>query len=217
MGVRGNKHNRPADRQGYKENSNYYRPNRTLGYSRDERPDLDDEDLYDEFRSGKQENFKGDGYYGSDYGSGAEHNRGRNYETDAGYREQYRNLSGYRWNEIEEPAQRRGFDLHWRELEKRGVHRGKGPRDYQRSDLRIREDVNDLLLEDPYVDASEIEVNVERGEVVLTGEVENRNIKRRIEDVIENHVSGIRNLENRLRVRHQRHITSAINSRRTIE
>lgn len=206
--------------QGHQERreSDYYRPNRTLGRSRDERPYwLDDEDEYDDFHTGKQENYKGEGYYGSNYGSITEHNRGRDYETNAAYRDQYRNLTGYRWNDIEEPANRRGFDLHWHELERRGVHKGKGPRGYQRSDLRITEDVNDILFEDPYIDASEIEVQVENGEVILTGEVENRNIKRRVEDVIEENVSGVRHLENRLRVRHERQITSAVNSRTRIE
>src|SRR5690606_4835715 len=128
-------------------------------------------------------------------------------------RDQYRNLTGYRWNDIEEPANRRGFDLHWHEVKRRGVHKRKGARGYQRSDLRIADDVNDILFEDPYIDASEIEVQVENGEVILTGEVENRNIRRRVEDVIEENVSGVRHLENRLRVRHERQITSAVNSR----
>ena len=41
-----------------------------------------------------------------------------------------------------------------------GPHRGRGPKGYTRSDERIREDVNDRLSDDPFVDASEIEVMV---------------------------------------------------------
>lgn len=48
-------------------------------------------------------------------------------------------------------------------------------------------------------DASDIEVTVEKGEVILTGVVESRHIKRRVEDIIEEQVSGIKHLENRIR------------------
>jgi osmotically-inducible protein OsmY len=85
-------------------------------------------------------------------------------------------------------------------MEQRGVHKGKGPRSYRRADARIREDINDILTEDVYIDASEIEVQVENGEVVLSGTVDDKNIKRRVEDVLEG-VSGVKHLENRLRVR----------------
>lgn len=42
----------------------------------------------------------------------------------------------------------------------RGPHAGRGPKGYQRSDERIREDVCDRLTEHPAIDASEIEVEV---------------------------------------------------------
>ncbi|HEX2494143.1 MAG TPA: BON domain-containing protein, partial [Steroidobacter sp.] len=50
-----------------------------------------------------------------------------------------------------------------------GQHRGKGPRGYRRSDERIREDVCDVLTDDPRVDASSIEVTVKDCEVTLSG------------------------------------------------
>jgi hypothetical protein len=180
--------------------SEYYEPNRRLGESREGRaPHLDDQTMYDERNTGKREDYKGDGYYGSNYGSIGELNRGRDYERNAGYRDNYNDLPTGQWPEVERAAKSRGIDLHQRELEARGVHRGKGPRSYQRSDARIREDIHDVLLEDRYIDASDIEVEVEKGEVILTGTVEDRNIKRRVEDVIERQVSGIKHLENRLR------------------
>jgi hypothetical protein len=61
------------------------------------------------------------------------------------------------------------------------------------------EDVNDRLSDDYYLDASEIEVMVQSAEVVLTGTVNSRNDKRRAEDLAES-VSGVKNVENRLRV-----------------
>jgi osmotically-inducible protein OsmY len=53
-------------------------------------------------------------------------------------------------------------------------HVGKGPRGYQRSDERVFEDVCDRLTDDPRVDASDVEVRVENGEVTLTGTVRSR-------------------------------------------
>jgi hypothetical protein len=81
----------------------------------------------------------------------------------------------------------------------RGRHTGRGPKGYKRSDDRIKEDVCERLTQDPHVDASEIEVQVKEGEVTLTGSVENRDQKRRAEDVIEN-LSGVREVNNQLRV-----------------
>ncbi len=84
-------------------------------------------------------------------------------------------------------------------LRKQGRFRGKGPRGYQRPDKRILEDVNDKLYLDPYIDASGIEVQVNKCDVVLTGAVENREAKRRAEELAES-IPGVKNVENRLRV-----------------
>jgi hypothetical protein len=80
-----------------------------------------------------------------------------------------------------------------------GEHRGKGPRGYRRSDERIREDVNDRLTDDSWVDASEVEVRVQGGEVTLDGRVRTRDDKRRAEDIAER-VSGVSHVQNNLRV-----------------
>jgi osmotically-inducible protein OsmY len=80
-----------------------------------------------------------------------------------------------------------------------GNHRGKGPRGYQRSEDRIKEDIHDRLSDDSFLDASEIEVSMENNNVVLSGSVESRTAKRRAEDIAES-VSGVSNVENRLRV-----------------
>lgn len=78
-------------------------------------------------------------------------------------------------------------------------HRGRGPADYTRSDERIREDANDRLTEDSRVDARNITVAVEGGEVTLSGTVANRDAKRRAEDCVEA-VSGVKHVQNNLRV-----------------
>jgi hypothetical protein len=77
--------------------------------------------------------------------------------------------------------------------------RGKGPRSYKRSDHRILDDVNDRLFLDPYIDASDVEVDVDNGDVILKGTVEDQSSKRRAEDIAET-VPGVKNVENRLRV-----------------
>jgi osmotically-inducible protein OsmY len=78
-------------------------------------------------------------------------------------------------------------------------HRGKGPKGYVRSDDRIREDVQDRLTDDPYLDATEIEVVVGSGEVTLNGTVNSRDDKRRAEDIVDR-VSGVKHVQNNLRV-----------------
>lgn len=77
-------------------------------------------------------------------------------------------------------------------------HRGRGPKNYARSDERIREDVNDRLTEDVWLDASEIDVSVAEGEVSLIGTVEDRRAKRRAEDIADG-VSGVKHVQNNLR------------------
>jgi osmotically-inducible protein OsmY len=76
---------------------------------------------------------------------------------------------------------------------------GRGPKNYKRSDQRIQEDICERLTSDPYVDASEIQVEVRNGEVTLEGTVEERHMKRRAEDCVED-VSGVSQVHNRLRI-----------------
>lgn len=94
------------------------------------------------------------------------------------------------WFGDEEARRRREMDQ----------HRGKGPRNYTRSDERIKDDVNDRLTEDGMVDATDIDVEVRNREVTLSGQVGNRMAKRRAEDIAES-VSGVTHVQNNLRVR----------------
>lgn len=80
-----------------------------------------------------------------------------------------------------------------------GPHAGRGPRGYQRSDERIREEINDRLTEHGEIDASDIEVSVAAGEVTLIGIVDSRQTKRMAEDVAES-VAGVRDVHNNLRL-----------------
>jgi hypothetical protein len=80
-----------------------------------------------------------------------------------------------------------------------GSYAGRGPRNYKRSDERILEDINERLTHHPLIDATEIEVSVQEGEVILRGSVDQREAKRRAEDVADS-VSGVKNVRNELRV-----------------
>ena len=106
------------------------------------------------------------------------------------------------WFGNEEAERRRRAD----EIRK-GMYAGRGPRGYRRSDERIREDINDHLTDDWYVDASDIEVTVNNGMVTITGRVDNRDEKRRAEDIAEC-VSGVSDVSNQLRVERNIPITT---------
>jgi len=125
-------------------------------------------------------NYGVGGYYGNTYRENSR-DRERSWSSDPGQRQ------GYRSNDERLDVQT-------------GTHRGKGPKNYGRSDNRIYDDINDYLSEDSFVDASDIEVRVTNGEVTLMGSVDSRADKRRAEDIAES-VSGVKNIENRLRVK----------------
>jgi len=122
------------------------------------------------------------GRYGqSGYGQG---NYGQPYRGPQGYGEGY-GMSGYGQGRSENPVQ---------------SLRGRGPKNYLRSDERIREDVNERLTDDPMIDASDINVEVKNGTVTLTGSVDARYLKHRVEDIADA-CGGVRDVENRLTVR----------------
>jgi osmotically-inducible protein OsmY len=98
------------------------------------------------------------------------------------------------WFGDEEARRRREMDE-----ARRGAYRGRGPRNYRRSDDRICDDVNDRLTDHPFLDAYNIDVKVTTGEVLLSGTVKDRFSKRLAEDIAED-VPGVQNVENRLRV-----------------
>jgi osmotically-inducible protein OsmY len=77
--------------------------------------------------------------------------------------------------------------------------RGRGPKNYLRSDERIREDLSERLSDDPSIDASEINVEVKNGVVTLSGSVDARHLKHRVEDLADQ-CSGVKDVENRLSV-----------------
>ena len=80
-----------------------------------------------------------------------------------------------------------------------GRYSGLGPRGYQRPDERVYEEVCDLLTENGDIDASNIDVRCQSGEVILEGTVPDRETKRLAEDIAES-ARGVRDVRNNLRI-----------------
>lgn len=80
-----------------------------------------------------------------------------------------------------------------------GMYAGRGPRNYQRADERISDEIHQCLTRHPDLDATDIEVMVELGVVTLRGAVESRYAKRLTEDIVED-VYGVKEVHNELRV-----------------
>jgi osmotically-inducible protein OsmY len=124
------------------------------------------------------------------YGSGAIYGAGGGHRSQQGWRDQHgwgRDIAR---------------DLDVTSDPYAGRFAGRGPKSYQRGDERVREDVCDRLTADPRVDASNITVGVQGGEVTLEGTVDDRAMKRRAEDTAEE-VGGVRQVHNRLTVQTQ--------------
>jgi osmotically-inducible protein OsmY len=180
-----------------------------VGFNRDYRHDYD---RYTPYHNRRED------WRTTDYGYGK-------YDTNYGYGDNYGNVGygrSYNRNERNDYRSYNDGDRDWwdratdevsswfgdRDAERRRrmdkqqdtTHRGRGPKGYKRSDERIREDINDRLSDDHYVDASDVDVKVEGGDVILSGTVESRAAKRRAEDIVEA-ISGVSNVENRIRVR----------------
>jgi hypothetical protein len=79
-----------------------------------------------------------------------------------------------------------------------------GPRDYSRSDERILEEVCERLAQHGQIDASDVEVEFQDGEITLRGSVNDRREKRLAEDIAET-VFGVRDVQNQLRTQ-ERHL-----------
>ena len=130
-------------------------------------------------------------YYGRDY-EGERDLRQFNPETRGWWDRASDEVAS--WFGDEEAERRRRLDG-----AREAKHRGRGPKDYRRSDERIKEDINDRLTDNEYLDAYDIVVTVNDAEVILSGNVGTRDDKRLAEDIAES-VSGVTNVQNNLRV-----------------
>ena len=82
---------------------------------------------------------------------------------------------GRRLQVVEPPPYIPGTEAPWMHTEM--GHRGHGPKNYRRSDERIREEVCELLTRLDGVDARYIDVVVEGGAVTLVGSVASHTMK----------------------------------------
>lgn len=94
------------------------------------------------------------------------------------------------------------------ERQESGRFQGKGPKNFKRSDERIREDVCQALEDHSELDATDIDVEVTDGEVILKGMVESRQAKRMAEDILEE-CRGVKDVRNEIRVKSGRETSEA--------
>lgn len=76
---------------------------------------------------------------------------------------------------------------------------GRGPKTFHRSDQHLYEDVCELLMADPDIDADEVEVQVENGLVILSGTVETKRLKRLAEELVAD-IPGVEDVQNNLKL-----------------
>jgi osmotically-inducible protein OsmY len=75
----------------------------------------------------------------------------------------------------------------------------RGPKGYQRSDERLKEDICERLMNAYYIDCSEVSIDVKGGKVSLEGSVPERYMKHSIEDIVDS-CAGVTDIDNRVRV-----------------
>lgn len=151
-------------------------------------------------RGGYESGYGGPGGYaaraGYEAGYGGERWRGGYGGSD------YRRDEGYagRYDEPRSSGERGGQRRHaWDDRSALSGYRGLGPKNYSRSDERIREDLCERLADADDIDASQIDVSVHSGIVGLQGEVQDRWMKYRAEDLADR-CTGVKDVQNDLRV-----------------
>ncbi len=77
-----------------------------------------------------------------------------------------------------------------------------GPKGYQRSDERLKEDISERLMESHHIDSSDVSIDVHGAKVVLDGTVPSRHMKHAIEDLVDA-CPGVQDIDNRVRVANQ--------------
>ena len=79
-------------------------------------------------------------------------------------------------------------------------HFGKGPKGYQRSPARIKDEACEILARDFELDASGITIDLENRVLILKGEVNSRRDKRRAEWLLEE-LPGIEDIRNLISIK----------------
>ncbi len=79
------------------------------------------------------------------------------------------------------------------------TERPRGPKDWQRSDERIHDDICVRLSRETALDAGDVTVSVREGQVILTGTVADLPTKHAIESLVER-CQGVREIDNHIKV-----------------
>jgi osmotically-inducible protein OsmY len=77
-----------------------------------------------------------------------------------------------------------------------------GPKGYQRSDERIREQVVERLMDGTEVDLQDVECHVKDGVVTLSGSVKSRHCRQELENAADS-IWGVKDVENNLKVKRE--------------
>lgn len=144
-----------------------------------------------EGRQRHDDEVRGQGYYGSRQGGEDWQRSGQRAPWDED--EAWRGSGSDRGGNVRDEwgESRRGPPLRGRDR--------VGPKGYQRSDERIREEICERLAHAPNVDVQDVEVDVEVGVVRLSGNVRDRRQKYCIEDIADD-VFGVREVHNGIRL-----------------
>jgi osmotically-inducible protein OsmY len=180
--------------------------NRDEGRSWDQQPDYDRQGYRGPQRltggyntSEYQDWNRGGGYPGRE-GSDFQGTPGRGYEGfndwNQGGRSQF-NEAQFNEGQFNQGRSNQGRSNQGQSTQ--GQFSGRGPRNYKRGDSRIEEDINERLTQHGTLDATDIEVSVQNGEVTLKGNVDNRQAKRTAEEIAEA-VSGVKDVTNQIKV-----------------
>lgn len=208
------RYGRDQERQGRQQQSSRQQQDRNRDYDRDYNRDYENYRDREQYSRGQQDD---------DWARQVPWTRSRGPYRDYGWERDESSLPEFRDPDVHiQPYERervsRFYDVDWNEeydygtmeergprgrREEQGPYSGIGPRNYQRSDERIMEDVCERLTRHGMIDASQINVEVKNGEVMLTGAVDNRQTRRRVEDVIDR-VHGVKDIHNQLKIQQER-------------
>ncbi|MBX7117292.1 MAG: BON domain-containing protein [Myxococcaceae bacterium] len=104
------------------------------------------------------------------------------------------------------PYEDHRYQMNGRYSQNQGAERqnffGRGPKGYKRSDERIKEDVSDRIAQLGHIDATDVEVTVNGGEVTLMGSIPDRSMKYELEHLALG-VVGVSDVSNQLRLKRE--------------
>lgn len=145
----------------------------------------------DSWDTGRDASTSGRSFYNNNsgtYGMNSSQSGARNFDNNRYGNSSYDNYSNnsFAQNDFRNSSDRSG-------------HFGKGPKGWKRSDERIKEEVCEVLFRDQHLDATNIEVSVQDGNVTLSGTIDSRFGKRHAEECIE-HLSGVEDIRNEIKI-----------------